>query len=434
MELNQNLLQPVAKELSSGEQDLIQYIDSLCKVIEKLNPEIQAILPEEDRRSRLMTAARAIQSQHVSRDLPPLWGIPVGIKDIIHVDGFPTKGGSKIPAEAIGGPEAAIVRRFREGGAIIAGKTVTTEFAMSAPGPTRNPHATNHTPGGSSSGSAAAVAAGLCPLAVGTQTNGSIIRPASFCGVVGYKPSFGRIPTEGLLTLSPSADHVGLYTQDVDGLEIAASVACEGWSSTEQTGTPKIAITDGKYLDQASDTARKAINTAASTLESAGYTVVKEVAFDDINEVYNAHNTLTTAETTLTLFHILDEFEEDIQDITVNRITEGADVEMVDLALARENRISLRKSLKQKMADTGIDLWISPASVGPAPEGIDDTGDPRMNQPWTHCGFPTVSVPMDTSDELPIGLQISAPFWDDEQLISWASEIASIVKPDTMYW
>src|SRR5690606_13419755 len=133
---------------------------------------------------------------------PPLYGALVGVKDVFHVDGFVTRAGSKLPPELFAGPEAVCVKRLREAGALIAGKTVTTEFAFFEPGPTRNPHNVAHTPGGSSSGSAAAVAAGMCNLALGTQTIGSVIRPAAYCGIIGFKPSLNRIPTEGLVYFS----------------------------------------------------------------------------------------------------------------------------------------------------------------------------------------------------------------------------------------
>ncbi len=140
---------------------------------------------------------------------PPLFGIPIGIKDIFHVNGFSTHAGSRLPPKQLMGEEAKCVSDLKKAGALILGKTVTTEFAYFEPGPTMNPHNPNHTPGGSSSGSAAAVAAGLCPLALGSQTIGSIIRPASFCGVVGYKPSYDRISRDGVIPVSPSLDHIG---------------------------------------------------------------------------------------------------------------------------------------------------------------------------------------------------------------------------------
>ena len=155
------------------------------------------------------------------------------MKDIFHVKGFLTRAGSGLPVDLLTGPEAESVTQLKQAGALILGKTVTTEFAYFAPGPTRNPRNPAHTPGGSSSGSAAAVGAGLCPLALGTQTIGSILRPASFCGVVGFKPSFGRISSAGVIPFAVSLDHIGFFTQDVAGATLAAAVLCKNWGDEE---------------------------------------------------------------------------------------------------------------------------------------------------------------------------------------------------------
>jgi Asp-tRNA(Asn)/Glu-tRNA(Gln) amidotransferase A subunit family amidase len=186
-------------------------VENLCDRIDKFDDELRSFVDEPDRRRRLHEEIDDVQSKSPdSGDRPPLFGIPVGIKDIIHADDLETRAGTAVPPELFAGPEATCVSRLRDAGALVLGKTVTTEFAGSAPGLTRNPHNLDHTPGGSSSGSAAAVAAGLCPLALGTQTGGSVIRPAAFCGIVGMKPSFKRIPRDGVIERSVSADHVGM--------------------------------------------------------------------------------------------------------------------------------------------------------------------------------------------------------------------------------
>src|SRR5690606_16531226 len=186
------------------------YLEQMCRRIDHIDPEVKAMLPESDRLHRLRAEAALLREQsQTPDDYPPLFGALVGVKDVFHVDGFVTRAGSEVPPELFAGPEAAVVRLLREAGALIAGKTVTTEFAYMEPGPTRNPHNLEHTPGGSSSGSAAAVAAGMVNLAVGTQTIGSVIRPAAYCGIVGFKPTLNRIPTEGLVYFSPTIDHVG---------------------------------------------------------------------------------------------------------------------------------------------------------------------------------------------------------------------------------
>jgi Asp-tRNA(Asn)/Glu-tRNA(Gln) amidotransferase A subunit family amidase len=182
----------------------------------QIEPHIMAFIPEVGRFKRLhQDLAYLVKKYPDPQSRPDLFGIPVAIKDLYHVSGFLTRAGSRLPPEILTAEEGEVIKKLKLSGALILGKTVSTEFAYFAPGPTRNPHNINHTPGGSSSGSAAAVAAGLTPLAFGTQTIGSIIRPAAYCGVVGFKPSQGRIPTDGIVPLSPSVDHVGFFTSDV---------------------------------------------------------------------------------------------------------------------------------------------------------------------------------------------------------------------------
>ena len=259
--MNNSLLRPAplaqtAAGLRSGQTDLLGYINRLCDHIDAVEPKVQALLPEPDRRARLLSEAQELLRRYPeANERPILFGIPIGVKDIFQADGFETRAGSKLPPAALAGPEADSVALLRAAGALVLGKTVTTEFAFFEPGPTRNPHNLAHTPGGSSSGSAAAVAAGITPLALGTQTIGSVIRPAAFCGIVGFKPTYNRIPPEGLLFFSRSADHVDLFTQDVAGMQLAASVTCADWQPYLAAGKPVLGVPAGPYLAQASDEA-----------------------------------------------------------------------------------------------------------------------------------------------------------------------------------
>ena len=216
--------------------------------IEREDARLQALVAEPDRAGRI---ARALAAAPTG----PLHGVPVGVKDIMHVDGLATTAGSRLPPAELAGPEAAAVSLLRAAGAVVLAKTVTTEFALFAPGPTRNPRNPGHTPGGSSSGSAAVVAAGFCPLALGTQTCGSVIRPAAYCGVVGYKPSYGRIPTGGVLLVAESFDTVGLLAADLAWVERAAPVLCNWWRPVGVLPAPVLARPDGPYLGQATEEA-----------------------------------------------------------------------------------------------------------------------------------------------------------------------------------
>lgn len=218
------------EELRSGQLLLPDFLAQVEARFEEYEPSVQAFLPEEERFARLQKEAETLIVDFpdlIKR--PLLFGALAAVKDIFHVEGYSTRAGSRLPSDLLQGEEAKSVTRLKEAGALIFGKSVTTEFAYFFPGPTRNPHNPEHTPGGSSSGSAAAVAAGFCHLALGTQTIGSIIRPASFCGVVGLKPNYDRISREGVIPLSPSLDHVGFFVPDMESAIDAARVLYRDW-------------------------------------------------------------------------------------------------------------------------------------------------------------------------------------------------------------
>ena len=324
-------------------------------------------------------------------------------------------------------PEASVVRRLRDAGALILGKTVTTEFAYFDPGPAANPHAPGHTPGGSSSGSAAAVAAGLAALALGTQTVGSVIRPAAFCGVVGVKPSYGRIPTDGVLPYSVSVDTLGWFAQDVAGAGLAATVLIDGWRTIDAAtlSLPMIAVPDGAYLDQTEPAARAAFDAQLTRLADAGYTARHVPALDDIAALTARHRALTTAEFAEVHRERFAAYGALFRPRSAMLIDEAAQVTPQARAAGLAGRQALRDVLEARMTAEGIDLWASPAATGPAPAGLGATGDPAMNLPWTHAGMPAITVPAGAvEDGRPLGLQLSARFGRDEELLAWAGTIA----------
>src|SRR5260221_7098975 len=251
-------LPQLENSLRSGELPIANYLDTLEHRFEAVEPSVQAFMPEDGRFARLRAQAEELLRRWPDPDTrPPLFGLPVGIKDIMRVDGLPTTGGSRLPASLFDAPESACVTQLKKAGALIAGKTVSTEFAYFGPGPTHNPHHLAHTPGGSSSGSAAGVAAGLCPLALGTQTVGSIIRPAAFCGVVGFKPSLDRIPKADVIPLSQSLDHIGVFAANVPGVVPVAQALLYSWHSPDVWARPVLGVPDGPYLAQAGEEARR---------------------------------------------------------------------------------------------------------------------------------------------------------------------------------
>jgi len=422
-------LAATAAALRSGELDLLAYIDEICNHIDATDPLVHALLPEADRRTRLRADAAALQARFPdSINRPPLYGIPVGVKDTFHVDGFPTQAGSQLPPELFVAPEAACVTMLRAAGVLILGKTVTTEFAYFEPGPTRNPHNLEHTPGGSSSGSVAAVAAGLCPLALGTQVIGSTIRPAAFCGIIGFKPTYGRIPIAGLMQCADSVEHVGYFTQDVPGIALVASLLCSNWHSVVSEASPVLGVPDGPYLAQASTEALAAFEMQLALLQRAGYTVRRIPTFDDIEGINRRHTRMVFAEMAAVHASWFAQYESLYRPRTAAALREGQTVGAEELAAARQGRTALRSELEALMAQAGVDMWVCPATTGPAPEGLDSTGSPIMNLPWTYVGMPAITVPGGRAGNgLPLGLQCVGAAMADEYLLEWIGPIAEIL-------
>ena len=422
-------LAATAKALRTNELDLLAYINDICARIDAAEPHIQALLPEPQRRERLLAQAEALQAHFPDpASRPPLYGIPVGVKDLFNVDGFPTQAGSQLPASLFDGPEAVCVRALRQAGALIVGKTVSTEFAYFEPGPTRNPHNLAHTPGGSSSGSAAAVAAGLCPLALGTQTIGSTIRPAAFCGIVGFKPSYDRIPTAGLIKCAESLDTAGFFTQDVAGVDLAASLLCDNWRRVEPAHKPVLGVPEGAYLAQASAEGLAAFERQLRLLAAAGYSVMRVAALEQIEAINRRHLTIVCAEMAQVHASWFAQYESLYRPRTAAAIREGQSVDAENLTRARAGRIQLRAALEALMDRYGIDVWVAPAAPGPAPEGIHTTGNAVMNLPWTHAGLPVLSLLAGRAENgLPLGLQCVGAFMADEQLVAWAADLAEVL-------
>ena len=394
-----------------------------------IEPLIESFIPEDNRFERLRQKARELETRHYDyAKRPPLFGALVGVKDIFHADGFITRAGTQVPAKLFAGDEAKVVTKLKQAGALVAGKTVTTEFAYFEPGPTRNPYNLKHTPGGSSSGSAAAVASGLCHIALGTQTVGSVIRPAAYCGIVGYKPTYGRIDSEGLIYFSRSADHVGLFTQDVASLKKVAEIVIDDWSAKDMPDKkPVLGVPEGAYLQQCTALAEFEVHVTA--LESAGYTVKGVPMFDDIQTIDDYHQDMISAELAIEHASWFAQHSDLYRHRTADLIRKGQTITTERRTEGQVHRTALRERIHQAMDDHEIDLWICPPAPDVAPEGIGATGSPAMNMPWTHAGVPVVTVPAGIGKlDLPLGLQICGRYGEDEILIHWARDIEQVYQ------
>jgi Asp-tRNA(Asn)/Glu-tRNA(Gln) amidotransferase A subunit family amidase len=413
---------------SSVVMDLQRRVEQVRERFEARESEIRAFLPEDGRFERLQRDARALGERYPDPERrPPLFGVLVGIKDIFHVSGWLTCAGSRVPASALQGPEADSVARLRRAGALLVGKTVTTEFAYFEPGPTRNPCDTTHTPGGSSSGSAAAVAAGFCELALGTQTIGSIVRPAAFCGVVGLKPSYHRISTLGVIPLAPSLDHVGCLAADVDIATRAARVLCTPWAEAPAPSRRAVlGIPEGPCLDRVPAGTREWFDGVCQTLRDAGYAVRQVAVMKDFPRVCERNEVILSAEAARVHATWFREHGHLYRARTADLIRRGQRITDAEVAEALAERDAFRAELRHAMAGSGIDMWICPSTLGPAPRGLESTGDPVMSLPWTQAGLPVVSLPAGThAGGLPMGVQLVGDWHRDEHLLAHAREIAS---------
>jgi Asp-tRNA(Asn)/Glu-tRNA(Gln) amidotransferase A subunit family amidase len=388
-------------------------------------------LPEAARFERLRREAQWLQAHYPdARALPPLYGTLIGVKDMLHIAGFATLAGSQLPAQVLAGPEAECVRVLKLAGGLVLGKTRTSEFAYVAPTLTRNPHHAGHTPGGSSSGSAAAVAAGLCRLALGTQTTGSLLRPAAFCGVVGVKPSYDRISMSGAIPLAPSLDHVGFFTPDVVSAAQTARLLCSHWRGTvNYRRRPVLGIPQGPYLARASQEGRTHFEAVCRHLARRSYEVKAVPAMPDFDEIAARHGLLLAGEAARTHARWFPDYEERYHPETARLIRRGQQVDPTTLERARKGRGKLRADLMALMDAFDLDVWISPAAPGAAPKGLSSTGDAIMNLPWTHAGLPTLSLPAGKNAEgLPLGLQVTARWYADEELLAWCVDLERSLK------
>ncbi len=437
-----NLVAPVnivelLRNLREHDEALQNEITRVLQRMREAEPTLKAFIDEPEREQRLMKQAAALESEYADRaKRPPLYGLLIGGKDLFRVDGFETRAGSRLSAELFAGQQASSVTRLVEAGALVAGKTVTTEFAYFSPGPTRNPWNLEHTPGGSSSGSSAAVAAGMCHAALGTQTIGSVIRPAAFCGIVGYKPSFGRITTDGVFPFSVSADHVGIFASDVAGVARLAAVLCRPWNHKAAAREPThkksvVAVPSERYLAQADAGARRAFERGLERLVNDGARIEQSSLLDDIDQINAAHNDMIAAEFAQVHAAWFDKQRKHYSEKSAELVQRGREVDSQRVSQARQDRSRLRERITQESERLGASLWASPASATAAPHGIETTGSPIMNLPWTYAGVPALTVPCGLSEDgLPLGLQLCGSYESDEALVARAARIEAILAAD----
>ena len=381
-----------------------------------------------------LAQARAADRSRLSGEpIGPLHGVPVGLKDIIDTADMPTENGSVIHAGRTPSRDATVVTMLRAAGAVIMGKTVTTEFATRTPGKTRNPHNPAHTPGGSSSGSAASVAAGMVPLALGSQTTGSTIRPGSFCGVYALKPTHGLIPRHGMFQLSRSVDHVGLFARSVEDLALLmeqlvgyderdpdtrprARVPYRTLAAEEPPLPPMFAFVKTQLWERVDDDAKAAFTELTERLGDR----VEELDLVSMADAVAWHEAVSGAEVAMNFRQIWQTSRARLSPALRARIERGRDVRGHDYLDALRHIPEMNESLLE-LFQQRYDAILTPAAFGTAPKGLESTGDPAMCLVWTFAGVPALNVPlMQGANGLPLGVQLVGPRHGDARLLRTA--------------
>ena len=416
-----------------GRATVQDYVASCSARVAALEPTIQAW--EWFDPSRAMADAEE-RAGGILADLP-LYGIPVGVKDIINTRGIPTRNGSRIFQNNVPSHSAWVVRRLEALGGLVMGKTVTTEFAFRAPGKTRNPWNPAHTPGGSSSGSAAAVASGFVPVAIGTQTLGSVIRPAAFCGVVGYKPSFGAISRNGILAFAPTLDTVGVFARSVADAAWFGACLMGQDGRDEATYTkgplrtlhvpleplaqpPRLAVVRTPKWDLATEAQRAHFDDCVARIAAAG-AQVKEVNLPKLfDAAWDNVMVIASRDAVRSFAAIESRHRIRLSPPLIELLDRGHRVTPDQYAKARERREDYRRWF-ESMFERFDGILTIPAP-GEAPEGLASTGDATFNSLWTQVGLPAVSIPSGRGPKgLPLGIQVVGRYREDERALQVAA-------------
>jgi Asp-tRNA(Asn)/Glu-tRNA(Gln) amidotransferase A subunit family amidase len=420
-----------AARIARGELTSEALVSACLDRIAALEPQVQA-WAHLDRERALAQAKAADEARRAGKGIGPLHGVPVGIKDIIDTVDMPTEHGSAFFEGRQPEADATCIAALRAAGAVILGKTVTTELATHVPSKTRNPRNLEHTPGGSSSGSAAAVACDMVPLALGTQTQGSVIRPGSFCGVYGFKPTFGTIPRTGVLAQAPALDTIGVYGRSIEDVALIADVV----SIYDDRDPASIAGSRGRmHATATQDWSLPPLfafvkthawkDADAATHEAFGELVeqlgdqAREVSIEaTCARASDACTTIQDVELAANFGPILDRAPDKVTKSLADRIERGRRVRGVDYVAALEARKAYRDTLEEVFLDYGTIL--TPAARGVAPKGFQTTGDPVFCGLWTCLGVPAVTIPLLEVDGLPLGVQLVGAPRDDARLLRTA--------------
>ncbi len=422
-----------AEQIRTRQFSPVDLVRSCLQRIDQLEPRLQAWVTV-DRERALATAQRCEEEIQRGQYRGSLHGIPIGIKDIFYTAGLKTTAGSPIYANFVPDYDATAVQRLKDAGAIILGKAQTTEFAALTPSPTHNPWNLEHTPGGSSSGSAAAVAAAMCPGALGSQTYGSTIRPAAYCGCVGFKPTYGLISAFGVFALSWSLDHVGLFARAVTDIALLLQVlagddpqdpACVQMAvpdyakTSDDPKSPRLGLVRDFFLEKANEETRKHVEAVAERLARAGARVEEVRLPASFAGEPEAHFTMMHAEVATSHREAYAQHKARYSPQMQDLIEKGLKVSGIEYVETRRHQQCFRHDL-DALCRT-VDALLTPSAPAPAPRGLTTTGDPSFNGPASFSGLPSLGLPSGLSaNGLPFGIQLMGAAFTEERLLAVA--------------
>jgi len=432
----------VASAIAAGELTVSHLVESCLEHIDALEEKIQA-WAFVDRKGAMEAAHQLDRELQQGQRRGPLHGVPVGIKDIFYTAGLRTEAGSRVWAGFIPSYDATAVARLREAGAIVLGKTHTTEFAYRNPAPTRNPWNTDHTPGGSSSGSGAGVATGMCLAALGSQTLGSVLRPAAYNGVVGFKPHYGRISTYGVVPVAWTLDHVGILARNVKDVALIFQaiaghdskdyhsldeVVPDCLSNLEGQKAPRLGLVKQYFLEHADKEMRQHTENVVESLRQAGAEVQEIELPSSFQDIHANGRTIMAVEAATYHQDMFAKHKNQYGTEIGKLIENGLAIPTIDYVKALQRRLQQYADVKPLLSQ--VDALLTPGAPGAAPYSLASTGNPVMQAPWTIMGVPTISLPTGLSkDGLPLAVQLVGPPLSEDHLLNvaqWCERVVNV--------
>jgi len=432
----------LARQIRDRNITPVEVAQSLLERMDSLEPMLDAWV-RVDRETVLADAKQRQEELDGGMETGPLHGVPIGIKDIYHIAGIPTTAGSKVYADYVPDETAATIGLLQNAGAVILGKTVTTEFACLDPSRTKNPWNPAHTPGGSSSGSAVAVAARMCPVAMGSQTIGSVLRPSSYNGIVGLKPTYGRVSRRGVVPVSWSLDTVGWMGRTVEDTALLLQVmagpdeqdpvasrlpAGDYLSGLETSGPPRIGLITSFFMEEADQETQQRTRAMVEKLASAGASVVELTLPESFGTAIQDQMTIMAAEAAAFHKPMYEKQTQDYRPKLRELLRRGLETGATTYSKALERR--LRFSADMRLLAEQTDVLLTPSTPTAPLADLTNTGDTRFQGPWTSCGLPTITLPIGLAESgLPLGIQLIASPFEEARLLAaarWCERIIDV--------